>query len=125
MGQSNYTLPVTVPVNNYGEQMLGSSPQMAHASISPRPSSSETDSVYPPGGMLEMSNGYTPGSPLGGSPSPGPSPALGVPVSKGNPSRHSPQPPPPPHPHRGNLRVVIPTPIAQSLADEANYDVTN
>ncbi|XP_023248414.1 myocyte-specific enhancer factor 2 [Copidosoma floridanum] len=122
MGQSNYTLPVTVPVNNYGEQMLGSSPQMAHASISPRPSSSETDSVYPPGGMLEMSNGYTPGSPLGGSPSPGPSPALGVPVSKGNPSRHSPQPPPPPHPHRGNLRVVIPTPIAQSLADEANYD---
>lgn len=44
MGQSNYTLPVSVPVNSYGEQMLGSSPQMAHASISPRPSSSETDS---------------------------------------------------------------------------------
>lgn len=44
MGQSNYTLPVTVPVNSYGESLLGSSPQMAHTSISPRPSSSETDS---------------------------------------------------------------------------------
>lgn len=44
MGQSNYTLPVTVPVNTYGESLLGSSPQMAHTSISPRPSSSETDS---------------------------------------------------------------------------------
>ncbi|XP_031782733.1 myocyte-specific enhancer factor 2 isoform X3 [Nasonia vitripennis] len=121
MGQSNYTLPVTVPVNNYGENMLGSSPQMAHTSISPRPSSSETDSVYPPGGMLEMSNGYPPSaSPLGGSPSPGPSPSLGV--SKGNPSRHSPQPPPPPHPHRGALRVVIPTPLGQSLAEEPSYD---
>ncbi|XP_058806362.1 myocyte-specific enhancer factor 2 isoform X2 [Phymastichus coffea] len=123
MGQSNYTLPVSVPVNNYGEQMLGSSPQMAHTSISPRPSSSETDSVYPPGSMLEMSNGYpTSGSPMGGSPSPGPSPALGVPVSKNQASRHSPQPPPPPHPHRGNLRVVIPTPLAQSLAEDASYD---
>ncbi|KAJ8678909.1 hypothetical protein QAD02_014696 [Eretmocerus hayati] len=122
MGQSNYSLPVAVPVNSYGEQMLGSSPQMAHASISPRPSSSETDSVYPPGGMLEMSNGYPPSaSPLGNSPSPGPSPALGV--SKANQSRHSPQPPPPPpHPHRANLRVVIPTPINQSLGDEPPYD---
>lgn len=44
MGQSNYTLPVSVPVNSYGESLLGSSPQMAHTSISPRPSSSETDS---------------------------------------------------------------------------------
>ena len=44
MGQSNYTLPVSVPVNTYGESLLGSSPQMAHTSISPRPSSSETDS---------------------------------------------------------------------------------
>lgn len=150
MGQSNYSLPVSVPVNTYGhEQMLGSSPQMPHPSISPRPSSSETDSgrltapffkdivrsintlinamiylltVYPPGGMLEMSNGYPPSaSPLGGSPSPGPSPAL----SKANQSRHSPQPPPPPHPHRGNLRVVIPTPLAQSLAEEAGYDVSS
>lgn len=99
MGQSNYSLPVSVPVNSYGESLLGSSPQIAHTSISPRPSSSETDSVYPPGGMLEMSNGYPPSaSPLGGSPSPGPSPALGVGggiANKGsNPSRHSPQPPP-------------------------------
>ncbi|XP_014601972.1 PREDICTED: myocyte-specific enhancer factor 2 isoform X4 [Polistes canadensis] len=130
MGQSNYTLPVTVPVNSYGESLLGSSPQMAHTSISPRPSSSETDSVYPPGGMLEMSNGYPPSaSPLGGSPSPGPSPALGVgggSANKGsNPSRHSPQPPPPPpppHPHRANLRVVIPTPLTQPLSEDTNYD---
>ncbi|KYQ49080.1 Myocyte-specific enhancer factor 2, partial [Trachymyrmex zeteki] len=130
MGQSsNYTLPVSVPVNSYGEPLLGSSP-MAHTSISPRPSSSETDSVYPPGGMLEMSNGYPPSaSPLGGSPSPGPSPALGVgggSANKGsNPSRHSPQPPPPPpppHPHRANLRVVIPTPLAQPLSEDTNYD---
>lgn len=128
MGQSNYTLPVTVPVNSYGgESLLGSSPQMAHTSISPRPSSSETDSVYPPGGMLEMSNGYPPSaSPLGGSPSPGPSPALGVGGGSGNkpgnPPRHSPQPPPPPHPHRANLRVVIPTPLTQSLSEDTNYD---
>lgn len=44
MGQSNYSLPVSVPVNSYGESLLGSSPQIAHTSISPRPSSSETDS---------------------------------------------------------------------------------
>ncbi|XP_033210734.1 myocyte-specific enhancer factor 2 isoform X4 [Belonocnema kinseyi] len=125
MGQSNYTLPVTVPVNSYGgESLLGSSPQMAHTSISPRPSSSETDSVYPPGGMLEMSNGYPPSaSPLGGSPSPGPSPALGGGGNKpGNHPRHSPQPPPPPHPHRANLRVVIPTPLTQPLSEDTNYD---
>lgn len=79
--------------------------------------------------MLEMSNGYPPSaSPLGGSPSPGPSPALGVGggANKGNPPRHSPQPPPPPpppHPHRANLRVVIPTPLAQSLSEDTNYDV--
>jgi len=81
--------------------------------------------------MLEMSNGYPPSaSPLGGSPSPGPSPALGVGggnANKGsNPSRHSPQPPPPPpppHPHRANLRVVIPTPLAQPLPEDTNYDV--
>ncbi|XP_015607603.1 myocyte-specific enhancer factor 2 isoform X2 [Cephus cinctus] len=127
MGQSNYTLPVSVPVNSYGESLLGSSPQMAHTSISPRPSSSETDSVYPSGAMLEMSNGYPPSaSPLGGSPSPGPSPALGVGggggSKGGNPSRHSPQPPPPPHPHRANLRVVIPAPLTQPLSEDNNYD---
>lgn len=89
-------------------------------------------SVYPPGGMLEMSNGYPPSaSPLGGSPSPGPSPALGVgggSANKGsNPSRHSPQPPPPPpppHPHRTNLRVVIPTPLTQPLSEDTSYDVS-
>lgn len=96
MGNSgNYTLPVSVPVGSYSDaNMLQASPQMAHQNISPRPSSSETDSgknrslsrplcplinvysslVYPSGGMLEMSNGY-PSSPLNQSPSP--SPGLG------------------------------------------------
>ena len=46
MSNSNYTLPVSVPViGTYNDSgMLQSSPQMAHNSISPRPSSSETDS---------------------------------------------------------------------------------
>ncbi|XP_023318248.1 myocyte-specific enhancer factor 2 isoform X2 [Trichogramma pretiosum] len=127
MGQTSYTLPVTVPVNTYGEHMLGSSPQMAHTSISPRPSSSETDSVYPGGNMLDMTNGYpASASPLGGSPSPGPSPvALGVPAAQKG-TRHSPQPPLPPanHPHRGNLRVVIPAPISQQMTtDDPSYDM--
>nr|CAD7194042.1 unnamed protein product [Timema douglasi] len=45
MGQASYSLPVTVPVNNnYGESsLLQSSPQMPHTSVSPRPSSSETE----------------------------------------------------------------------------------
>lgn len=45
MPGGNYTsLPVSVPVG-YGESgMLQASPQMAHQNISPRPSSSETDS---------------------------------------------------------------------------------
>lgn len=46
MTASNYTLPVSVPVNSsYGDSsLLQSSPQMTHTNISPRPSSSETDS---------------------------------------------------------------------------------
>lgn len=47
MGSSagNYTLPVSVPVGSYGDgNLLQASPQMAHQNISPRPSSSETDS---------------------------------------------------------------------------------
>lgn len=46
MSGNNYTLPVSVPIGgNYGESgMLQASPQMAHNNISPRPSSSETDS---------------------------------------------------------------------------------
>lgn len=45
MANSNYTLPVSVPVaSNYGDAMLQASPQMSHTNISPRPSSSETDS---------------------------------------------------------------------------------
>lgn len=78
---ANYSLPVTVPITaNYGETgMLQASPQMAHTNISPRPSSSETDSVYQTNSMLDMSNGYpNSASPLGGSPSPGQSPNMGV-----------------------------------------------
>lgn len=46
MTGGNYTLPVSVPIpGSYGESgMLQASPQMAHTNISPRPSSSETDS---------------------------------------------------------------------------------
>lgn len=101
MSGGNYTLPVSVPIqSSYNESgMLQASPQMAHQNISPRPSSSETDSgksfiqhtrkmhcnetifvvlVYPSGSLLEMSNGYPHStSPLGGSPSPGPSPGIG------------------------------------------------
>lgn len=46
MSGQNYTLPVSVPIpGSYGESgMLQASPQMAHTNISPRPSSSETDS---------------------------------------------------------------------------------
>lgn len=40
---SNYNLPVSVPVGGYDQSLLQASPQM-HTSISPRPSSSETDS---------------------------------------------------------------------------------
>lgn len=40
---SNYNLPVSVPVGSYDQSLLQASPQM-HTSISPRPSSSETDS---------------------------------------------------------------------------------
>lgn len=46
MTNTNYTLPVSVPMSgSYGEAgMLQASPQMSHTNISPRPSSSETDS---------------------------------------------------------------------------------
>lgn len=49
MATNSYSLPVSVPVSvpvigTYNDSMLQSSPQMAHNSISPRPSSSETDS---------------------------------------------------------------------------------
>ncbi|XP_033253167.1 myocyte-specific enhancer factor 2-like isoform X11 [Drosophila miranda] len=44
---SSYTLPVSVPVpGSYGENLLQASPQMSHTNISPRPSSSETDSAH-------------------------------------------------------------------------------
>ncbi|KAL1493022.1 hypothetical protein ABEB36_011165 [Hypothenemus hampei] len=121
IGSSNYSQPVSVPVNiSYSDSgLLQSSPQMAHTSISPRPSSSETDSVYPSGGMLEMSNGYpNSSSPIGGSPSPGPSPGPGMSSSK-HVKQLSPGP-------RSNLRVVIPTPLGSSITtDEVSYSEHN
>ncbi|XP_022915354.1 myocyte-specific enhancer factor 2 isoform X3 [Onthophagus taurus] len=126
MGSSNYSQPVSVPVNiSYSESgLLQSSPQMPHTSMSPRPSSSETDSVYPSGGMLEMSNGYpNSSSPMGGSPSPGPSPGPGLSSSKQQPPPHGKQHSPGP---RSNLRVVIPTPLGSTLAsDEVSYGEHN
>lgn len=55
MSSSNFNLPVSVPVGGtYGEaSMLQTSPQLVHQSISPRPSSSETDS-----GKFSFSNYY-------------------------------------------------------------------
>lgn len=116
MNQGNYSLPVTVPVNSsYGDSsMLQTSPQMPHTSVSPRPSSSETDTVYPSGGMLEMSNGYpNSSSPLGGSPSPGPGPS---PVLSNKNLQHTKQHSP--GAGRTNLRVVIPTPQGHSITTD-------
>nr|XP_036232495.1 myocyte-specific enhancer factor 2 isoform X2 [Bactrocera oleae]XP_036232497.1 myocyte-specific enhancer factor 2 isoform X2 [Bactrocera oleae]XP_036232502.1 myocyte-specific enhancer factor 2 isoform X2 [Bactrocera oleae] len=119
LGNTNYTLPVSVPVPGaYGDAMLQASPQMSHTNISPRPSSSETDSVYPSGSMLEMSNGYPHShSPLGGSPSPGPSPGLAHHLS------HKQQSPGGQNGRASNLRLVLPTPLAQNMsaADEISY----
>ncbi|XP_065369397.1 myocyte-specific enhancer factor 2 isoform X6 [Calliphora vicina] len=120
MTNANYTLPVSVPVAGaYGDNMLQTSPQMSHTNISPRPSSSETDSVYPSGSMLEMSNGYPHShSPLVGSPSPGPSPGIAHQLS------HKQQSPGSQNGRASNLRVVIPTPsLAQNMstADELAY----
>jgi len=119
VGQPSYSLPVTVPVGYNDSSLLQSSPHMGQtSSVSPRPSSSEADSgeppswsfrLYPPGNMLEMSNGYpnsaSPG--MGGTPSPGPPQTL---LHK--PPGPGPLPPkhPPPAPQRANLRVVIPNP---------------
>lgn len=41
---TSYTLPVSVPVSYGDAGLLQASPQMAHTSVSPRPSSSENDS---------------------------------------------------------------------------------
>ncbi|XP_035792082.1 myocyte-specific enhancer factor 2-like isoform X3 [Anopheles albimanus] len=148
MATNSYSLPVSVPVSvpvigTYNDSMLQSSPQMAHNSISPRPSSSETDSVYPSGGILEMSNGYPHStSPLGGSPSPGPSPGIGshqahnnnnnthnthnkkfhfdnaVQTIKQSPSGGSGSS----GSRSTNLRVVIPTPMNPTItADDISY----
>ncbi|XP_061399319.1 myocyte-specific enhancer factor 2 isoform X5 [Musca vetustissima] len=128
MSNTNYMLPVSVPVAGaYGDNMLQTSPQMSHTNISPRPSSSETDSggmsliIYPSGSMLEMSNGYPHShSPLVGSPSPGPSPGIAHQLT------HKQQSPGSQNGRSSNLRVVIPTPtIAQNMssaADELNYN---
>ncbi|XP_058056923.1 myocyte-specific enhancer factor 2 [Anopheles bellator] len=150
MATNSYTLPVSVPVSvpvigTYNDSMLQSSPQMAHNSISPRPSSSETDSIYPSGGILEMSNGYPhSASPLGGSPSPGPSPGIGAHQAHNNNNNNNThnthnkkfhfdnavqtikQSPSGGSGSSGsrstNLRVVIPTPMNPTVsADDISY----
>lgn len=122
MAGNSYSLPVSVPViGTYNDSsMMQSSPQMAHNSISPRPSSSETDSVYPSGGILEMSNGYPhSASPLGGSPSPGPSPdpyyvVQHQTIKQGSPGSATSR--------SSNLRVVIPTPMNPTInTDDLSY----
>ncbi|XP_070493627.1 myocyte-specific enhancer factor 2 isoform X2 [Chironomus tepperi] len=120
MGSANsYSLPVSVPVSYNDGNLLQASPQMAHQNISPRPSSSETDSAFP-NTMLEMSNGY-PSSPLG--PSPSPSPGLvGHHNNKSHHLLHSKQHSP--SNRSTNLRVVIPsTPTSSSnlTSDDLNY----
>ncbi|KAK9497910.1 hypothetical protein O3M35_003810 [Rhynocoris fuscipes] len=113
VGQGSYShsLPVSVPVGYSESNLLQSSPHMGQPpSLSPRPSSSDADSVYPAGGMLEMSNGYPHStSPLGGSPSPGPPPShMGkAPGPPPPPPKHS-SPVPSAHSRAPNLRVVIP-----------------
>ncbi|KAK3868416.1 hypothetical protein Pcinc_026196 [Petrolisthes cinctipes] len=102
VGVNNYSgMSVSVPVNTpaYDPSLMQPSPQMSHASLSPRPGSSS--------GMLDMngSNGYPPStSPLshGGAP---PSPGL-LPRPHTSKTTHSPT--------RHNLRVVIPNSQAQS-----------
>ncbi|KAG8221828.1 hypothetical protein J437_LFUL003462 [Ladona fulva] len=121
--QGNYSLPVSVPVNSYGDSSSGllqqtGSPQMPHTSVSPRPSSSETDTVYPSGGMLEISNGYpNSSSPLGGgggSSSPGPSPGGSGSLSgKGLLKQGT-------SPGRSGLRVVIPAPQGTMSGDDVS-----
>ncbi|KAI5708150.1 hypothetical protein M8J77_017093 [Diaphorina citri] len=116
-GQNYSSLNVSYDTSS----LLQTSPHMGQScSVSPRPSSSDVDSVYPSGGMLEMSNGYphssSPG--LGGSDSPGPpnttTPDLSGGLKQAPPSRgHS----PPSLSVQGglisharpNLRVLIPS----------------
>ncbi|CAL4079369.1 unnamed protein product, partial [Meganyctiphanes norvegica] len=102
MGMNNYnSMSVTVPVNanSYDPGLMQPSPQMSHASLSPRPGSSNA--------MIDMngSNGY-PGStsplPHGGAPSPG---LLTRPHSS---KTHSPT--------RPNLRVLIPQSQVQNIS---------
>ncbi|XP_065093000.1 myocyte-specific enhancer factor 2 isoform X4 [Ochlerotatus camptorhynchus] len=144
MAGNSYSLPVSVPViGTYNDSsMMQSSPQMAHNSISPRPSSSETDSVYPSGGILEMSNGYPhSASPLGGSPSPGPSPGIGTHQHNHNNNNHNKTSfpfifptlvqhqaikqgsPGSANARSSNLRVVIPTPMNPTInTDDLSYE---
>jgi len=127
MSGGNYNLPVSVPVaGTYVEgSMLQTSPPLTHQ-ISPRPSSSETDSeqftVYPSGAMLEMSNGYPhSASPMGGSPSPGPSPSIGGHhMNKSHQVLHKQHSPGGQSGRNANLRVVIPSQMTSGLSSDDN-----
>ncbi|XP_072156251.1 myocyte-specific enhancer factor 2 isoform X2 [Bemisia tabaci] len=107
---SNYTLPVTGPVGYCDSSPFQASPLMGQSSnVSPRPSSSEADPVYPPGNLPEISNGYPSNSSpvLGGSPSPGVPPS-GPPHSIPQKISLTRRSPPLPSTQRANLRLVIP-----------------
>ncbi|XP_076030298.1 myocyte-specific enhancer factor 2-like isoform X2 [Oratosquilla oratoria] len=106
---NNYSgMSVSVPVNQqggYDPGLMQPSPQMSHASLSPRPGSSS--------GMLDMngSNGY-PGStsplPPGAPGAPGGAPSPGLLARPHTSKTHSPT--------RPNLRVVIPNSQAQNMS---------
>ncbi|XP_050522797.1 myocyte-specific enhancer factor 2-like isoform X2 [Daktulosphaira vitifoliae] len=120
---ANYPLPTSMPVSNmYNE----SGNLQIHHSASPRPPSSDADSVYPAGSMLEMSNGYqTSSSPaLVNSPS---SPAQLVmspsPTPKALNASNRSTPPPRHHSPRPNLRIVMPN--AASHHDDTDSNAIN
>ncbi|KAL5243753.1 hypothetical protein ACI65C_011163 [Semiaphis heraclei] len=118
---ANYSLPTTMPVNNmYNDS---GNLQLQH-NASPRPpSSSDADSVYPPGGMLEMSNGYQASSSpaLVNSPSsPGQLVMSPSPTPKALNASNRATPPPRHHSPRPNLRIVMPNAPSHHEDNNAN-----
>ncbi|XP_050440366.1 myocyte-specific enhancer factor 2-like isoform X2 [Adelges cooleyi] len=120
---ANYTLPASMPVNNMYQE--SGNMQMQH-SASPRPPSSDADSVYPASNMLEMSNGYQASSSpaLVNSPS---SPAQLVmspsPTPKALNASNRATPPPRHHSPRPNLRIVMPNATSHHNDDTDNNSI--